>query len=319
VPPRRGLRLTAVIAAGLCVLAIAAGVIAFSYSDVRDTALTAGLSPRLARFYPLLFDAVLIVACAAAVTLRGMLRGYAWLAVLVTVGAIAAADIVHAMSIRVPLRPLEATIAVAPWVVLLTGLTLLDAMFRRTPGRKAQTVGPVSANGGAQAAGSAEGTAGLTAGAPVVPLSTLLHDLPPASGRRARSAASRPAAGASGGRNDASRPPADTSPDWTSRPAADTSPDWVSAGEPAADAGQPGATDADQDWVSAGEPAAEIGQPGASNASRDWVSAGEPAADAGQPGATASVPQTGADPAAADSHEGGPGGGRTGEGRPGED
>ena len=63
---RRGFRLTVVIAASLCVLAVVAGAVALSYPGVRDLALTAGLSPRLARFYPLLFDAVLIVACAAA-------------------------------------------------------------------------------------------------------------------------------------------------------------------------------------------------------------------------------------------------------------
>jgi Protein of unknown function (DUF2637) len=290
VPPRRGLRLTAVIAAGLCVLAIAAGVIVFSYSDVRDTALTAGLSPRLARFYPLVFDAVLIVACAAAVTLRGVLRGYAWLAVLVTLGAIAAADIVHVMSIAVPQGPLEATIAIAPWVVLLAGLSLLDAMFRRAPGRKSQAAGPVSANGGAPAAGSAGSTAGLAVGAGVVPLSTLLHDSPAASRRRgARSAASRPAADASQGRITASQPEAGASPDSASagEPAAEASPDWAYTREPAAEASP--------DWAYTREPAAD--------ASPDSASAGEPAADADQPEATASLPGTGADPAAAEPRE----------------
>src|SRR5919109_3200250 len=165
---RRGVRLTALIAAGVCVLAIAAGAFAFSYPGVRDTALTAGVGPRLARFYPLLFDAVLIVACAAAVTLRGVLRGYAWLAVLVIIGAVATADTVHAMSITVPKRPLQATIAIAPWVVLLTGLTLLDAMIRRTPGRRTGAAGPVSANGRAPAAGSPDSTAEQPAGAVVV-------------------------------------------------------------------------------------------------------------------------------------------------------
>jgi Protein of unknown function (DUF2637) len=224
---RRGLRLTAVIAGGLCVLAIAADVIAFSYSDVRDLALTAGLSPRLARFYPLLFDAVLIVACAATVTLRGVLRGFAWLAVVVIIGALAAADTVHAMSITVPTRPLGATIAIAPWVVLLTGLTLLDAMMRRTPGRRTEAVGPVSANGWAPPAGSPESTAGQPAGAAVVSLSTLFHDPPTAPAGQARAAASQPAADAGRG--------------WitASQPAADASPAFATASEPAADADQP--------------------------------------------------------------------------------
>jgi uncharacterized protein DUF2637 len=207
---RRGFRLTAVIVAGVCMLAIAAGAIAFSYSDVREMALTAGLTLRLARFYPLLFDAVLIVACAAAVTLRGVLRGFAWLAVVVIIGALAAADTVHAMSITVPTRPLDATIAIAPWVALLTGLTLLDAMLRRTPGRRTEAVGPVSANGWAPPAGSPESTARQPAGAAVVSLSTLFRDSPPAPAGRARNtAASQPAADASPARATPSEPAVD--------------------------------------------------------------------------------------------------------------
>lgn len=260
---RRGFRLTAVIAGGLCVLAIAAGVVAFSYSDVRDLALTAGLSPRLARFYPLLFDAVLIVACAAAVTLRGVLRAFAWLAVLVIIGALAAADTVHAMSITVPQRPLEATIAIAPWVVLLTGLTLLDAMMRRTPGRRTKAVGPVSANGWASPAGSRGSTAGQPAGAAVVSLNTLFHDSPTAPADRA----------------------------------------WAAAGQPAADAGR--------EWIPAGQapadatPAQVITSEPARDPSPAFATTSEPAGDASQPEADASPFQAGADPAAADPHEGG--------------
>ena len=290
---RRGLRLTAIIAGGLCVLAIAAGVIAFSYSDVRDLALTAGVTPRLGRFYPLLFDAVLIVACAAAVTVRGVLRGFAWLAVLVIIGALAAADTVHAMSITVPMRPLEATIAIAPWVVLLTGLTLLDAMMRRKPGRRTQAVGPVSANGWASSAGSPESTAGQPAGAAVVSLSTLFHDPSTEPAGRARAAAGQPAADAGRAWITASQPAADPSPAFatTSEPAADASPAPSTASERAADPSPAFAT--------ASEPAADA-SPGPSTAS-------EPTGGADQPGATASPFQASADPVAADPHEGGSG------------
>src|SRR5215470_19572867 len=186
---RRGFRLTALIAAGVCVLAIAAGAFAFSYPGVRDIALTAGVSPRLAKFYPLLFDAVLIVACIAAVTLRGVLRGYAWLAVLVTIGAIATAETVHILSITVPKRPLEATIAIAPWVVLLTGLSLLDAMIRRAPSRRTGAAAPVSANGQAPAAGLPDSTAEQPGSAVVVPLSALLRDSPAAPASQTQAAA----------------------------------------------------------------------------------------------------------------------------------
>jgi hypothetical protein len=316
-PARRGLRLTAVIAAGVCVLAIAAGAIAFSYSGVRDMALTAGLSPRLARFYPLLFDAVLIVACAAAVTLRGVLRGFAWLAVLVTIGAIATADTVHAMSITVPMRPLEVTIAIAPWVALLTGLTLLDAMIRRAPGRKTKAVEHVPANDWAPAAGSAESTAGQPAGA-VVSLSALLHDSRKASAGQDRPAPSQPAAHASLVRTIASDPAANASDPAAnasdpaanaslvrtiaSEPAANASRARATASDPAADTSDPAAGTSDpaagtsDPAAGTSDPAADTGEPAAD--------AGEHAAGAGQLEAIASPPEASSGPAATGPYEG---------------
>jgi len=241
---RRGFRLTALIATGVCVLAIAAGAFAFSYPGVRDIALTAGVSPRLAKFYPLLFDAVLIVACIAAVTLRGLLRGYAWLAVLVIIGAIAVADTMHILSITVPKRPLEATIAIAPWVVLLTGLSLLDAMIRRAPSRRTGAAAPVSANGRAPATGLPDSTAEQPGGAVVVPLSALLRDSPTAPASQTQAAAGQPAAGASWARATASEPAAGASRAraTASEPAAETSWARVTASEAAAVADQPEAT-----------------------------------------------------------------------------
>src|ERR1700678_1774167 len=85
---RRRLRLVALIVAVICVLALAASAVVLSYPGARDTALTAGVTPKLARIYPGLFDAVLLVACAAALALRGVLRAYAWLAILVVTAAI---------------------------------------------------------------------------------------------------------------------------------------------------------------------------------------------------------------------------------------
>jgi hypothetical protein len=286
VPSRRGLRLAALIAAGICVLAIAAGAFAFSYPGVRDTALTAGVSPRLARFYPLLFDAVLIVACAAAVTLRGVLRAYAWLAVLVIIGAIATADTVHALSITVPKRPLQVTIAIAPWVVLLTGLSLLDAMIRRTPSRKPGVAGPVSANGRAPVAGSPDPTAEQPADAVVVPLSALLHDSPTAPASQTQAA--------------------------DGQPAADTSPAWVTITQPAA-RGRPEAT-ANPPQATA-SPAHTTASPPQATASPAHTTASPPQATASPahtppspPQATVSPSQTTADPphTTADPAEAGP-------------
>ena len=173
---RRGFRLAALIAAVVCVLALAAGAFVLSYPGARDTALTAGVSARLARFYPGIFDAVFVVACAAAVTLRGALRGYAWLVTFVIAGAVAAADAVHAMSVILPKRPLEATVAVVPWVVLLVGLTMLYAMGRQAlPGRK--PAGQASANGSGPATGERRDAPDERPASPAaVPLSTLLGD-----------------------------------------------------------------------------------------------------------------------------------------------
>ena len=99
------------------------------------------------------------MACAAAVTLRGALRGYAWVVIVVIYRlGCAAADAVHAMSVSLPERPLEATVAVAAQrVVLLVGLTLLYAMARQAlPGRKAAAAGQATANGSARPPGERE-------------------------------------------------------------------------------------------------------------------------------------------------------------------
>ena len=284
---RRGFRLAAVTAAFLCVLAIAAGAFALSYRGVRDTALTAGVNPRLARFYPLLFDAVLVVACAAAVTLRGALRAFAWLAVLVVIGAVATADTVHAMSITVPERQLEATIAIAPWVALLTGLTLLDAMFRRAaPRRRTEATSPVPANGRSPASGAPGSPAVRPDGAAVVPLSTLLHDSPAIPAAQPTTTASHPAADTAQPTTTANHPAADTAQPTTtaSHPAADTAQPTTTASHPAADTAQPTTT--------ASHPAADTAQP--------TTTASHPAADAGQPDAPASPAKATTSPGAVD-------------------
>lgn len=159
VSARHGFRLAALIAAVVCVLALAAAAFVLSYPGARDTARIAGVSPRLARIYPVIFDAVLVVACAAAVTLRGLLRAYAWAAILVVIGTVAAADAVHAMSVTLPKRPIEATVAIVPWVVLLIGLTLLYAMAWQTwPGRR--VVASRAAANGAPSGADKPGSAG---------------------------------------------------------------------------------------------------------------------------------------------------------------
>jgi hypothetical protein len=129
--PGRLLNLAVVIV----VLAIAADTFVLSYPGVHAIVLQAGVSARLARIYPGLFDALFVVACVAAITLRGArwwVRCYAWLVIIVVVAVVGATDAVHAMNITVPHRTLEGVVAAAPWVIVLLGFSLMLAMLRQS-------------------------------------------------------------------------------------------------------------------------------------------------------------------------------------------
>src|SRR6266702_529260 len=65
-PVWRGFRLLTMATVIVGVLLLAAAAFVFSYAPVRDIALASGLRAGLARVFPLLPDAVLVVACAAA-------------------------------------------------------------------------------------------------------------------------------------------------------------------------------------------------------------------------------------------------------------
>jgi len=129
--PNRILNLVVVIV----VLGLAAATFALSYSGVHAIVLQAGVSTRLARIYPWLFDAVFVIACIAAVTLRNASSWvllYAWLVIILMVAVVGAADVVHATSISLPHRTIEGVVAAAPWVLLLLGFSLMLAMFRQS-------------------------------------------------------------------------------------------------------------------------------------------------------------------------------------------
>lgn len=129
-PVLRGLALWAV-AGGVIVLAAAAFVL--SYPGIHAVALHAGVSRSLARIYPVIFDAMLVIACAAVLSLRGgglLSRCYAWLTLLVLLAAAAGADTVHSIGTRLPHRQSAAAAAIIPWVLLLIGFGLLLAMLR---------------------------------------------------------------------------------------------------------------------------------------------------------------------------------------------
>ena len=89
-------------------LALAAAAFVLSYAGLRDIVLHAGVTMRLARIYPGMFDAVVVVAGVTALSLprnRGWLRSYAWLAMLVAIAGVAAADALHATATHLPKRP----------------------------------------------------------------------------------------------------------------------------------------------------------------------------------------------------------------------
>jgi hypothetical protein len=138
----------------VAVVAVAAATFVFSYDGVHAIALLGGVSNQLARYYPGLFDAVLVIACVAAVILRDgnwWARLWAWVVIVVLLAAIGTADVLHAMNYTLRHRATEGVVAAAPVVAVLLAFSLLLTLLRQS---RAQT---------------AEQDAGRAAGPPVVP------------------------------------------------------------------------------------------------------------------------------------------------------
>lgn len=158
--PRRGWPARLVIlAVVVVVLAVAAATFVLSYTGVHEIALRAGVAPRLARIYPGVFDAVLVIACVAAVMLRDArwwARGYAWLVIIVVIGVVGAADATHAMNVALPQRKTEGVVAAAPWVLVLLGFSLLLTMLRQSRGQHATAAAAPPAITAAQASHTAD-------------------------------------------------------------------------------------------------------------------------------------------------------------------
>ncbi|HWG64286.1 MAG TPA: DUF2637 domain-containing protein [Streptosporangiaceae bacterium] len=213
-----GLRLAALVAVVAGVLLLAAAAFVLSYNGIHQIARTAGVSARLARWYPLIFDAMLVVAGAAVLSLRTAgpwSRLYAWLTTVVLLVIVAAADAAHAMHVSLPRRASAATVAVLPWVLVLVGFGLLLAMLRHL--RSAR-----GANGGARlATGTAAARpAAVTGGNRPGGLALLLarEEAPPLSpppGLPRRTVPAAPAPASAAGLASAAAPTATT-------PAADT-------------------------------------------------------------------------------------------------
>jgi hypothetical protein len=129
----RGAQLAGVliVITGVALLATAAFLV--SYPGTRQIALAAGVSPSVAGLYPVIVDAVLVVACVAALALRGArwwMQTYAWLSVFLLVAAIAVVSSMHAAGVILAQRPAAATMAALPWGLSLLGFGLWLAMLR---------------------------------------------------------------------------------------------------------------------------------------------------------------------------------------------
>ena len=128
----RGFQVAAVVIVVTGVVLLAGTAFVVSYAGIRQIAVAAGVSPALAGLYPLIVDAVLVVACVAALALRGAgwQMGYAWLSVIVLLAVVAVAGAVHAAGITLPHRPAAAAVAALPWVLFLLGFGLCLSMLR---------------------------------------------------------------------------------------------------------------------------------------------------------------------------------------------
>src|SRR5258708_7905278 len=127
----RGLPLLALIAVVAGLLPMAPPAFLLSYAGIHAIALSSGVSPRLARIYPLILDAMLVIACAAVLSLRGAglpSRSYAWLSMLALLAAAAAADALHATGTRMPRRAAAAAVAGIPGGLRLIGVGLPPCM-----------------------------------------------------------------------------------------------------------------------------------------------------------------------------------------------
>jgi hypothetical protein len=145
------LRLLAVAAVCLGVAALAAATFVLSYSAIRAVALQAGITPRLARGYPLLLDAMLVIVLAAVLALRGAglpSRLLAWVTLLLVMAVAAGADALHTAGRSMPHQAAAITAAVLPFVLVLVAFMLLLVMLRHARLRRLRdTVDSVSVPG----------------------------------------------------------------------------------------------------------------------------------------------------------------------------
>ena len=129
----RALRVLGLAAVGFGVAALAAATFVLSYPAIHVLALQAGVAPRLARGYPLLIDAMLVIVLAAVLALRGAglpSRLLAWATLLAVLATAAGAAALHAAGRTLPERGAAIGAAVLPWVLVFVAFALLLAMLR---------------------------------------------------------------------------------------------------------------------------------------------------------------------------------------------
>ena len=153
------LQVTAVVSvmAGVVLLAVSAFLL--SYAGIHEIAVAAGVSPALARLYPLIFDITLVVACVATLALRGAawwMRGFAALSIMILLAFVAVVEAVHAAGVSLPQRPVAAALAAMPWALFLLGFGLGLSMLRHQ-----RTVGAVARPGDPGHGKESVGRAGL--------------------------------------------------------------------------------------------------------------------------------------------------------------
>ena len=127
------LRILGLVAVCVGVAALAAATFMLSYTGIRVVAEQAGITPHHARAYPLLIDAMLVIALSAVLGLRGAglpSRALAWLTLLVVLAAAAGADALHATGHALAHNAAAVTAAVLPWALVLVAFMLLLALLR---------------------------------------------------------------------------------------------------------------------------------------------------------------------------------------------
>jgi hypothetical protein len=164
--PHPTLRLAALTAVIVGVILVAVAAFLLSYEGIHQIALQAGVSPGLARIYPLMFDAMLLIACAATLALRNAGWGakcYVWASLLLVVGAVAVGDAMHATGVKLTGQAARATIAIIPWVLLMMGFGLWLVMLRQW--RRTRAMAAADGTGGGRASLATVGSAAAAGGA----------------------------------------------------------------------------------------------------------------------------------------------------------